>query len=72
MTYHLWLVPLIALILLQLAAVATSVYLHRGLAHRAVQLHPVTDVGFRAILSSPTRRATRTALGCSGCGECSS
>ena len=50
MTYHLWLVPLIALTLLQLAAVATSVYLHRGLAHRAVQLHPVTDVGFRAIL----------------------
>src|SRR6266511_3979814 len=50
MTYHLWIVPLVALTLLQVAAVATSVYLHRGLAHRALQLHPVTDVGFRAIL----------------------
>jgi stearoyl-CoA desaturase (Delta-9 desaturase) len=50
MTYQLWIAPLVALILLQFAAVATSVYLHRGLAHRAVQLHPVTDVGFRAIL----------------------
>jgi len=50
MMYHLLIVPLVALILLQFAAVATSVYLHRGLAHRAVQLHPVTDVGFRAIL----------------------
>ena len=50
MTSHLWIVPLVALALAQLAAVATSVYLHRGLAHRAVRLHPVTDVCFRAIL----------------------
>jgi fatty-acid desaturase len=50
MTYHLGIVPLVALTLLQFAAVATSVYLHRGFAHRAVQLHPVTDVGFQAIL----------------------
>jgi stearoyl-CoA desaturase (delta-9 desaturase) len=48
--YHLWLAPLVALALAQVAAVATSVYLHRGLAHRAVQLHPVTDVFFRTIL----------------------
>ncbi len=50
MTYHLWIIPLVALTLLQFAAVATSVYLHRGLAHRSLQLHPVTDVGFRTIL----------------------
>ena len=50
MTYHLWIVPLVALALAQLAAVATSVYLHRGLAHRAVYLHPVVDVCFRTIL----------------------
>jgi len=28
----------------------TSVYLHRALAHRALRLHPVTDVCFRALL----------------------
>src|SRR5712692_5528768 len=50
MTYHLWIIPLVAVALAQLAAVATSVYLHRGLAHRALVLHPVTDVCFRTIL----------------------
>src|SRR5437899_6576354 len=50
MTHHLLIVPLVAVILAQLAAVATSVYLHRGLAHRALVLHPITDVCFRAIL----------------------
>jgi stearoyl-CoA desaturase (Delta-9 desaturase) len=50
MTYHLLLIPLVALALTQLAAVATSVYLHRGLAHRAVRFHPVADVVFRAML----------------------
>jgi len=50
MNYHLWIIPLVAVALAQLAAVATSVYLHRGLAHRALVLHPITDVCFRAIL----------------------
>jgi stearoyl-CoA desaturase (Delta-9 desaturase) len=50
MTHHLWIIPLVAVALAQLAAVATSVYLHRGLTHRSLVLHPITDVGFRAIL----------------------
>ena len=27
----------------QAAVIATSVYLHRGLAHRALRLHPLAD-----------------------------
>jgi stearoyl-CoA desaturase (delta-9 desaturase) len=50
MTQSLWVVPLAALALTQIAAVSTSVYLHRGLAHGALRLHPVTDVCFRALL----------------------
>jgi stearoyl-CoA desaturase (delta-9 desaturase) len=50
MTYHLWIIPLVAVALAQLAVVATSVYLHRGLTHRSLVLHPVTDVCFRAFL----------------------
>src|SRR5437660_883715 len=50
MTHHLLIVPLVAVILAQLAAIATSVYLHRGLAHRSLRLHPAADVCFRAIL----------------------
>jgi stearoyl-CoA desaturase (delta-9 desaturase) len=50
MTHQLLIVTLVALALAQLAAIATSVYLHRSLAHRALRLHPVTDVCFRAIL----------------------
>ena len=46
--------PLIAvgltLVVTQLAVIATSVYLHRGLAHRALTLHPLADWAFRFIL----------------------
>lgn len=35
-----WSLPL-TLTLTQIAVIATSVYLHRGLAHRALRLHPV-------------------------------
>lgn len=44
-----WTVPLLALALTQVAAIATSVYLHRGLAHRSLRLHPLADAGFRII-----------------------
>jgi stearoyl-CoA desaturase (Delta-9 desaturase) len=50
MTRSLWVVPLAALTLTQIAAVSTSVYLHRGLAHRALRLHPLVDVCFRVLL----------------------
>jgi stearoyl-CoA desaturase (Delta-9 desaturase) len=50
MSHQMWIVPLAALALTQIAAIATSVYLHRGLAHRALRLHPITDVCFRTVL----------------------
>lgn len=50
MPTHLWLVPLVALALTQVALVATSIYLHRSLAHRALVVHPLADVLFRALL----------------------
>lgn len=34
----------------QLAILATTIYLHRCLAHRAVQLHPAVAFGFRFVL----------------------
>lgn len=45
-----WTVPFIALALTQLAVLATSIYLHRTLAHRALRLHPAVDVIFRTVL----------------------
>jgi stearoyl-CoA desaturase (delta-9 desaturase) len=46
----LWIAPLVALMLTQVAALATSIYLHRTLAHRAIRVHPVVDGLFRAVL----------------------
>jgi stearoyl-CoA desaturase (delta-9 desaturase) len=45
-----WLVPLVALALTQASVVATSIYFHRALAHGALRVHPVADVGFRLLL----------------------
>ena len=45
-----WLVPLLAVAITQAAVLATSIYLHRGLAHHALRMHPVTDVAFRLLL----------------------
>ena len=45
-----WTVPIVAVALSQIAVMATSLYLHRALAHRALALHPVASVMFRAIL----------------------
>ena len=36
--------------LTQVAVLATSIYLHRALAHRSLSVHPVLDVVFRTIL----------------------
>src|SRR5262245_48429174 len=52
-------VPLVAVTLAQVAVIATSVYLHRGIAHRALQLHPVMDVCFRAALWLTTGQSRR-------------
>jgi stearoyl-CoA desaturase (delta-9 desaturase) len=44
------LAALATLAVTQAAVIATSVYLHRGLAHRALRLHPLADWVFRCIL----------------------
>ena len=59
MPSEVWLVPLVAISLAQIAVVATSIYLHRGLAHRALVVHPVADVLFRAILWLTTGQSRR-------------
>lgn len=43
-------VPLAAVVLTQTAVLATSVYLHRALAHRSLAVHPVADLLFRIVL----------------------
>jgi fatty-acid desaturase len=48
--YQMRSVPLIALTLAQIAVIATSVYLHRRFAHRALRLHPLTDGCCQAVL----------------------
>lgn len=50
---------LVAVALAELAVVATSVYLHRGLAHRAIRLSPVMDGCFRALLWLTTGQSRR-------------
>jgi stearoyl-CoA desaturase (delta-9 desaturase) len=45
-----WIVSLVSVVLAQIATFATSIYLHRALAHRALKLHPVADVSFRTVL----------------------
>ena len=45
-----WAVPLITIALTQLAVLATSIYLHRALAHRSLHMHPLADVIFRTVL----------------------
>ena len=47
---RLWAIPIVAVALSQIAVIATSIYLHRALAHRSLRLHPVAGVVFRAIL----------------------
>ena len=50
MLTHAWLVPIAAIALTQAAVLATSIYLHRALAHRSLSLHPLADLCFRVVL----------------------
>jgi stearoyl-CoA desaturase (delta-9 desaturase) len=43
-------VPFVAIALTQVAVIATSIYLHRALAHHSLRLHPIADVFFRTTL----------------------
>jgi stearoyl-CoA desaturase (delta-9 desaturase) len=54
-----WVIPIVAVALTQIAALATSIYLHRALAHRSLRLHPVADVVFRIILWLTTGQRRR-------------
>jgi stearoyl-CoA desaturase (Delta-9 desaturase) len=47
---HVWIVSLVVIALAQSAVIATSVYLHRALAHRSLAVSPVTDALFRTVL----------------------
>jgi stearoyl-CoA desaturase (delta-9 desaturase) len=47
---QIWVVSLVAVALTQVAVIATSIYLHRTLAHRALTVRPMADVLFRAAL----------------------
>jgi stearoyl-CoA desaturase (Delta-9 desaturase) len=47
---QIWIAPLVAVIVTQIAVIATSIYLHRALAHRALLVHPLADVVFRTVL----------------------
>ena len=54
-----WVSPLVAIALTQIAVIATSIYLHRALAHRSLRLHPVVDVAFRTVLWLTTGQCRR-------------
>jgi stearoyl-CoA desaturase (delta-9 desaturase) len=45
-----WIAVVSAVVVTQLALIATSVYLHRALAHRAVAVAPTAEVMFRIVL----------------------
>jgi stearoyl-CoA desaturase (delta-9 desaturase) len=47
---EIWIVAASAVVVTELALIATSVYLHRTLAHRSLTVSPVVDVLFRAVL----------------------
>ena len=50
MPTHAWSVLLAAAVTTQAAVIATSIYLHRALAHRSLHVHPAADLLFRALL----------------------
>ena len=53
------LVSAVAVALTEAAVLATSIYLHRALAHRSVTIHPVASVLFRTVLWLTTGQCRR-------------
>jgi stearoyl-CoA desaturase (delta-9 desaturase) len=45
-----WAVPFVTIALTQVAVIATSIYLHRALAHRSLRVYSLADVVFRTAL----------------------
>jgi stearoyl-CoA desaturase (delta-9 desaturase) len=54
-----WMAPVVAVALTEVAVIATSIYLHRALAHRALRLHPAVDLVFRVTLWLTTGQCRR-------------
>lgn len=52
-------IVLVAVVVSQVATFATTVYLHRTAAHKALNLHPAVTVGFRGLLWLTTGLKTR-------------
>ena len=50
MLIHAVLVVLATILVTQATVLATTIYLHRALAHRALVVHPLLDWMFRAVL----------------------
>ncbi|HAM60201.1 MAG: hypothetical protein A2X51_03470 [Candidatus Rokubacteria bacterium GWC2_70_24] len=59
MLIHAAIVLLVAVAITQATVFATSIYLHRTLAHRALVLHPLADWGCRALLWITTGQSSR-------------
>lgn len=59
MLIHAAIVLLVAVAITQATVLATSIYLHRALAHRALRLHPLADWGFRVVLWITTGMSRR-------------
>jgi stearoyl-CoA desaturase (delta-9 desaturase) len=49
-TRQILIIAIAAFVLAQVAVLATSIYLHRTLAHRSLTLRPVVDILFRTVL----------------------
>lgn len=59
MSLPLWTAPLVAIAVTQVAVFATSIYLHRALAHHSLRVHRLADVFFRAVLWLTTGQERR-------------
>jgi stearoyl-CoA desaturase (delta-9 desaturase) len=56
---NVWAIPFVAVAVSQVAVIATSIYLHRALAHRSLRLHPAADLVFRVVLWLTTGQCRR-------------
>jgi stearoyl-CoA desaturase (delta-9 desaturase) len=58
-TLELWLAPWVGFVISQIAIIATSVYLHRGLAHGSLVIHPIAAAIGRTVLWLTTGQCRR-------------
>ena len=65
-----WAVLFITIALTQVAVVATSIYLHRALAHRSIHVHSLVDVGVRTALWFDVLSSLQTIPTAAACEQC--